>query len=396
MRSFLIGIVILYALSRLSRGHRLGANGVGRNNIRDTIGTDNDYDDYNFNNNHNDVAFGSSNFEDESREYSANRTTVGRFVRISHDCGYRIVREIGRGGNGIVFLAIFQPQEGLNRHNCSPRFVALKEPFNKLKAKLEISVLEQMERNEYMCEYIGAVADSRTHSWLLMFELCQHGSLRACLRDGTYPRGGEVIHNAITMMLKGVSHIHASNTAHRDIKMENFLISCECCEEFKGSQLEGDACRNKHRIKISDLGLAKSGEMMYDTSAQFAGTLCYVAPERLSVVRGKVTPASYELSDLYGAGLAAWELMYYASYGESKSIIENVFEYDTTHSEAQLLMCISLGGLNPDMMHLSPNIATWIQKCIAHDPKKRFQSLEVALKALKALRREFIQHFSET
>jgi len=333
---------------------------------------------------------------------SAYDTRVGRFVRMKHR-GYKILEEIGRGGNGVVYLASVDSAENNKNVNSKDNTsnaaaVAVKEPHNKYKAKLEISVLESIPKSDYLCEYLGAVVDPNTRTWMMMFELCQHGSLRACLRAGTYPRDGETIFNALAMMMSGVDHIHASSTAHRDIKMENFLIACDCCETFNGTRLQG-RCRQTHTIKISDLGLAKCGDMMYDTSAQFTGTLCYVAPERLSILPGQVTPETYELADLYGFGLAAWEILYYAAFGASKSILDVIFSDENerrTLSDAQMMIIISTGGMKPTMSHIeSPRIRDWLERCVAFDPRDRFESLTAARRALQDLRSEFIRLFRE-
>ena len=396
-----VGVLMVFVLSRLAaRNHpggssyRAGASvdevdDYDEDERRSMFGVDSAGD--------NDMLFHGSTADQVS--YLANGkhddTRVGRYVRLKHR-GYRILDEIGRGGNGVVYLASVQ-EEASDRVNFDgiARLVAVKEPHNKYKAKLEISLLESMAKNEYLCEYLGAVVDSSSRTWMMMFELCQHGSLRACLKAGTYPRGGEVIYNAIDMMLKGVKHVHASKIAHRDIKMENFLVACQC-ENYCGTRLDG-RCRRDHVIKIADLGLAKNGDMMYDTSAQFTGTLCYVAPERLSILPGKISPETYELADLYGVGLAAWELMYYAKVGVARSVLDDVFNDENderpTLSEAQMMLVISTGGMKPTIGHLSPRVSDWIQSTTAFNPVDRFKSLAHAQKAFQRLRGDFIRDF---
>jgi len=315
-----------------------------------------------------------------ARRLTTRSTTTGRRR------GYKILKEIGRGGNGVVYLASIQDDDAL-----WTSFVVLKEPHDRYKTKLEVGLMESMEKSDYMCEFLGAVVDPRMRTWMMMFELCQHGSLRECLQSGSYPRDGETIHAAINMMMKGVSHVHASKLAHRDIKMENFLISCHC-ERYAGPHMEGK-CRREHIIKISDLGLAKAGNMMFDTSAQLTGTLCYVAPERLNVLPGIITPDSYRLADLYGTGLAIWELLYYATFGEHKRVLEHVVPDEAARRmipEAQVVMMVSTGRMVPSTEWLPPNIRRWLEKCINFDPKLRFDSLESARRALRDIYRDFI------
>jgi len=315
-----------------------------------------------------------------ARRFTTRSTTTGRRR------GYKILKEIGRGGNGVVYLASIQDDDAR-----WTSLVVLKEPHDRYKTKLEVGLMESMEKSDYMCEFLGAVVDPRVRTWMMMFELCQHGSLRECLQSGSYPRDGEAIHAAINMMMKGVSHVHASKLAHRDIKMENFLISCHC-ERYAGPHMEGK-CKREHIIKISDLGLAKAGNMMFDTSAQLTGTLCYVAPERLNVLPGVITPDSYRLADLYGMGLAIWELLYYATFGEHKRILEHVVPDEAARrmiTEAQMVMMVSTGRMVPSTEWLPPNIRRWLEKCIDFDPKLRFDSLESARRALRDIHHDFI------
>ena len=62
-------------------------------------------------------------------------------------------------------------------------------------------------------------------------------------------------------MVKAVAYLHANDIVHRDIKLENVLVS----KEFK--------------IKIIDFGfsrqLPKENHVLYD----FCGTMHYIAPE---------------------------------------------------------------------------------------------------------------------
>ena len=316
----------------------------------------------------------------QARRFTTRSTTTGRRR------GYKILKEIGRGGNGVVYLASIQDDDAR-----WTSLVVLKEPHDRYKTKLEVGLMESMEKSDYMCEFLGAVVDPRVRTWMMMFELCQHGSLRECLQSGSYPRDGEAIHAAINMMMKGVSHVHASKLAHRDIKMENFLISCHC-ERYAGPHMEGK-CKREHIIKISDLGLAKAGNMMFDTSAQLTGTLCYVAPERLNVLPGVITPDSYRLADLYGMGLAIWELLYYATFGEHKRVLEHVVPDEAARrmiTEAQMVMMVSTGRMVPSTEWLPPNIRRWLEKCIDFDPKLRFDSLESARRALRDIYHDFI------
>jgi len=316
----------------------------------------------------------------------SNRLTPWRDKYFSSE-GYKIIDVIGRGGSSVVYLA----STVNDREPDSDMLVAIKEPHDSSKAKAEIAVLSTMKSSRYMCEFIRPVMDHQKNAWMMMFELCQHGSLRECLKDCTYPRDGSTIHRALTMMCRGVMHVHDSKLAHRDIKLDNFLLSCNC-DDYRGSTLRG-RCRAHHVIKICDIGFAKSENMMFDSSARITGTLSYVAPERLSLVPTKLTPEVYRKADLYGIGLCAWELLYYAKFGTPKRFIEDVMPDKNERDmlvDAQLVLMISTGRMIPNTDWMSPRVRKWVNKCISFEASNRYRSLEEALTALVALRRELL------
>ena len=302
--------------------------------------------------------------------------------------GYLILDVIARGGNSVVYLASVRTDD----ERQSSRLVALKEPHDRYRTKAEIAFLAAIPPGEHMCAFLGPVVEPRSRSWMMMFELCQHGSLRQCLRERTYPRDGRAIFDAVTMVLRGLAHVHAHGVVHRDVKMDNFLIQCPRCSEYRGGRLS-DPCRQNHVLKITDLGLSKGENMMFDSSARLTGTLAYFAPERLELVPSGMSPEKYRLSDLYAAGLLVWELLYYAKFGVPKRVVEDVFdleeEQNASLSDGQIVLKISTGNMTPSLDFIEPRIRSWLEKCIAFDPSARYQSVDEAIKRLRTLGRDF-------
>jgi len=304
--------------------------------------------------------------------------------------GYLILDVIARGANSVVYLASVRMSGVDGRSSPNSRLVALKEPHDRYRTKAEIACLGAIPPGEHMCAFLGPVIEPRSRSWMMMFELCQHGSLRHCLRERTYPRDGRAIFDAITMVLKGVAHVHAHGMVHRDVKMDNFLIQCSHCSEYRGGRLS-DRCRRDHVMKISDLGLSKAENMSFDSSARLTGTLAYFAPERLVVVPSGMSPEKYRLCDLYAAGLLVWELLYYAKFGVSKRVVEDVFDLQqgASLSDGQIVLKISTGAMQPRLDFIEPRIRAWLEKCIAFDPNARYRSVDEAMKRLRTLGRDF-------
>tara|TARA_A100001234_G_C12301716_1_gene249652 strand:- start:18 stop:518 length:501 start_codon:yes stop_codon:yes gene_type:complete len=137
---------------------------------------------------------------------------------------------------------------------------------------------------------------------------------------------------------------------------------------------------------------------MFDSSARITGTLSYVAPERLSLLPTKLTPEVYKKADLYGIGLCAWELLYYAKFGTPKRFIEDVMPDKKERNmlvDAQLVLMISTGRMIPNTDWMSPRVREWVNNCISFEASNRYRSLEEALTALVALRRELLNSLSD-
>ncbi|XP_035657950.1 serine/threonine-protein kinase STY13-like [Branchiostoma floridae] len=86
-------------------------------------------------------------------------------------------------------------------------------------------------------------------------------------------------------LAEGMKYIHRKGYLHRDLKMENILVS------------EGDI------VKLGDVGLSKVEDEVTGTQC---GTLLYAAPEVYSGSRRKYT----RKADIFSFGLMLWELWY--------------------------------------------------------------------------------------
>jgi hypothetical protein len=107
-----------------------------------------------------------------------------------------------------------------------------------------------------------------------------------------------------------------------------------------------------------------------------------------------MTQETYRLADLYGAGLAAWELLYYAKFGKPMRVIEDVIssgEERRMLTDAQLMMMISTQRMCPSIDWLPPPIREWLLKCIKFNPRDRYDTLGSAQRALQGIYKDFIR-----
>ncbi|TDD93019.1 protein kinase domain-containing protein [Actinomadura rubrisoli] len=154
--------------------------------------------------------------------------------------GYAVLRELGRGGMGAVYLA---------RHEDTGAEVALKVMLPKVAANAvsRARFLREAELTRALRHpNIAALYDAGSANGVFYFttEYCAGGSLDRLLAD----RGGrlpaaEAVRLAV-QVLDGLEHAHGEGVVHRDLSPSNILLR--------------DAGDGSPVAKIADFGLAKA------------------------------------------------------------------------------------------------------------------------------------------
>jgi serine/threonine protein kinase len=203
--------------------------------------------------------------------------------------GYDVIRELGRGGMGLVYLA---------RQQAGGREFAIKimlpeSAASEFATKLflrEVSVLSKLDHpNIVRYHEMG----SALGQFYFVMEYVPSRELAELLSQ--LPRGRRVSFacEVIAQALDGLAYAHDAGIVHRDFKPSNLLV------EMSGSV---------PRVKVSDFGLAKSfedaGLSGMTLSGQVRGTLAFMAPEQLTHCRDARPPA-----DIYAAGASLYALL---------------------------------------------------------------------------------------
>jgi tetratricopeptide (TPR) repeat protein len=220
-------------------------------------------------------------------------TQVGRF---------HILRELGRGGFGIVFLAE-DPTLG--------RQVALKVPRGQtlLDADLRKRFVWEAETAAKLSHaHIVPVLEAGEAGAILYIatEYCPGTTLAEWLEQRKQPAPPRSAALLMATLAEAVHYIHSRGILHRDLKPRNILLTTPAEGSSSGPS---DARQDLERFlpKLTDFGLAKVLEREGgDTKSGTAvGTPRYMAPEQ---VRGRLKEIGWH-TDVYALGVILYELL---------------------------------------------------------------------------------------
>lgn len=271
----------------------------------------------------------------EKEHSSDGRASLGA-RRIERLGDFRIVREIGRGGMGIVYEAI---QESLGRR------VALKVlPPNALLDETHVRRFHREARTAAALHHTNIVpvfgvgeADG-LHYYVM--QLIDGEPLDRAVDGERRPMDPRQAADVIRRIAQAVQYAHDHKTLHRDIKPANLLLD-----------RNGD-------VWITDFGLAQALEREDTVTDHVAGTLRYMAPERFRGVAD-------ERTDQYALGITLYELVTGArafagaSSGELLQLIE----------QQEPLAARRLAPAVPR------DLQTIIERAIAKSPAHRYRSV---------------------
>jgi eukaryotic-like serine/threonine-protein kinase len=205
---------------------------------------------------------------------------IGQTVEGKQGRTFTILREIGRGGFGVVYLA----EDDAKAQYAVKVLAPVSDPDVRLSFEQEVRSTDGLEhRNLLRIVDYGECLIGSTRGLFAVTEFCPNGDYRNVLSSFAEkkPSIQEVVAH-VKQILAGLNALH-TKTIHRDLKPENILLSGET-------------------LKIGDFGLAKFvDEATRSLTFKGSGTPRYMAPE---VWTGQhVSPAT----DLYALGVVFFE-----------------------------------------------------------------------------------------
>jgi serine/threonine protein kinase len=269
-------------------------------------------------------------------------------VRQAFTGRYDVEREIGRGGNARIFLAI----------DSTGRRVALKILHPELLVSVaadrflrEIRIASQLNH-----PHIARILDSGEHDWLVYYVMSyvEGLTLRERLDTTSQLSVPETLRFACDV-LEALGHAHGHGIIHRDVKPANVVLS-------------------SHGAVLLDFGIARavvaSGTDQLTRSGIAVGTSSYMSPEQITAVKD-----IDHRCDLYSLSCVLYECM----TGQPPFVNRN---------EAVVLQ-LHLTEPAPDVRALRPDtpayLAAAISKALAKNPAERWPSALAMREALAAV-----------
>jgi serine/threonine protein kinase len=271
---------------------------------------------------------------------------------LAHNPQYEVLRELGRGGMGVVYLA---------KNKLMDRLEVLKV-VNKM-------LLDRPGAIERFLREIRSAAKLSHPNVVAAYSAVQSGDLLAFameyvegddLAKLVKSRGPLPVPHAcyyVQQAALGLQHAHEKKMVHRDIKPQNLILSRE---------------GKKHIVKVLDFGLAKAkSEKAEETGltgeGQMLGTPDYVAPEQtLDAAHADIR------ADIYSLGCTLYYLLTGAPPFEGLNL------YGVLHAH----LSMEAKPLNLVRPEVPERLAAVVRKMMAKDPAKRYQTPAEVVQAL--------------
>ena len=271
---------------------------------------------------------------------------------------YRIERELGRGGMGVVYLA---HREGdgtpVALKTITPAVVHSAATVGRFLR--EASVLRQLDHpNIVEFREIGQAGDRLYFAMEYVPGTDADGLLKG--HRGPLPVARAV--GLVCQVLDGLAYAHARGFVHRDIKPKNILVETSAGQD---------------RVKVADFGLAR----LYLSSplsgltlmGEAGGTSAFMSPEQVTNFREAKPPA-----DLYSTGAT----LYYLITGKK------IYDFPS-NLNLQLLMVLQKDPIPilSRRVDIPDDLAAVIHRSLARDPAGRFPDAAAMRAALAPFER---------
>ncbi|GAA1469030.1 serine/threonine-protein kinase [Nocardiopsis exhalans] len=247
--------------------------------------------------------------------------------------GYRLLKEIGRGGFGSVHLG-----EDARGKRVAVKLLHVSPGTDPRFFELFAREVEAARRVSPFCVAQVLDADPKAAQPWIVSEFVDGPTLSQDVRENG-PRTGTDLDRLAVSTATALSAIHAAGVVHRDLKPGNIMLAAD-------------------GPRVIDFGIARPFEEATSlTASAVIGTLQYMAPEQLED-GARLTPAL----DVYAWGA----VMVYAATGRP------VFD-----SGSQRALVKSVLVDTPDCSALPDRLRGIVERCLSKEPEERPSAREL-------------------
>jgi serine/threonine-protein kinase len=270
---------------------------------------------------------------------------------------YRILKKLGEGGMGVVYLA---------EHIIIEKRVALKilsEDFARKADLVQRFMQEAKAASKIGHENIVDITDfGETPSGSVFFamEFLDGSDLAGHVRKGG-PMPFERTRHIVTQICRALGAAHAKGIIHRDMKPENvFLVEREGQQDF---------------VKVLDFGIAKMNSMEEGGARLTRTGMIFGTPEYMSPEQAKGDRPDHRV-DIYAVGCILYEML----TGDVPFHAETFMGVLTKHMFEQPM---PLNQKAPEA-NIPPDVEAVVMRALAKDRDQRFQTMKEMSLALAA------------
>jgi serine/threonine-protein kinase len=273
-------------------------------------------------------------------------------MSVSRLGSWRVEEELGRGGMGVVHVAV---------HADTGRRGAIKillpesaDPERLARFFQEATAAAQIH-HPGIVEVLDSGREGE-HAYLVM-ELLQGESLGGRLRRmGRVPQ--VLALDVVRQVARAVGAAHAKGIVHRDLKPDNLML------------VPDTAMTYGFRVKVLDFGVAKlvgTDRPIVTLEGQTVGTPLYMAPEQCLSAARAIGPRA----DVYALGVILYQMV----RGDPPFVRPSVQEVLAAHVNDPV----------PPLPRASRAVETLVLQMLLKDPAARIPTMEAVVEAIDAL-----------
>ncbi len=275
--------------------------------------------------------------------------------------GYADLRELHRGGQGIVYRAL---------QESTRRLVAIKvlregphaDSAARKRFQREIEIVAQLNHPHIVAIFASGVTSAKQPYFVMEYvhgvEFDPHVRAQNLSVEETL--------QMLRTVLDAVHHAHEKGVIHRDLKPSNILVD------------------DQGQPKLVDFGLARALVMSPDSFAsqtgQVLGTMAYMSPEQVRADPDQIGPRT----DVYSLGVILYEILTGVSpYPGSTRVVDILRHITDTSPKLPARAWSSDTGLQrrsgrrrsgPGRCPIDSELETILLEAIAKEPERRYQN----------------------